>query len=83
MDFGKYFFLQLPILRNRKIPVIIGIIIIFIVIIDLLMTRQILPYTDDMETLMFILTVFIGYGVGYWVFLGYITQVSKEIRIQI
>ena len=67
-------------MRNRKIPVIIGIIIIFIVIIDLLMTRQILPYTNDMETLMFILTVFIGYGVGSWLLLGYITQVSKEIR---
>ena len=67
-------------MRNRKIPVIIGIIIIFIVIIDLLMTRQILPYTNDMETLMFILTVIIGYGVGSWLLLGYITQVSKEIR---
>ena len=65
---------------NRKIPVITGIIIIFIVIIDLLMTRQILPYTNDTETLMFILTVIIGYGVGSWVLLGYITQVSKEIR---
>ena len=53
-------------MRNRKLPVIIGIIIIFIVIIDLLMTRQVLPYTDDMETLMFILTVIIGYGVGSW-----------------
>jgi hypothetical protein len=29
---------------------------------------------------MFILTVIIGYGVGSWVLLGYITQVSKEIR---
>ncbi len=67
-------------MRDRKIPIIIGIIIIFTVIIDLLMTRQILPYTNDMETLMFILTVFIGYGVGAWVLLGYITQVSKEIR---
>jgi hypothetical protein len=67
-------------MRDRKIPVIIGIIIIFIVIIDLLMTRQILPYTNDMETLMFILTVIIGYGVGSWLLLGYITQVSKEIR---
>jgi hypothetical protein len=67
-------------MRDRKIPIIIGIIIIFTVIIDLLMTRQILPYTKDMETLMFILTVFIGYGVGAWVLLGYITQVSKEIR---
>jgi hypothetical protein len=80
MDFGKYLFLQMPIMHNRKIPVIIGTIIIFIVIIDLLMTRQILPYTNDMETLMFILTVFIGYGMGSWLLLGYITQVSKEIR---
>ena len=80
MDFGKYLFLQIPILHNRKIPIIMGIIIIFIVIIDLLMTRQILPYTNDMETLMFILTVIIGYGVGSWLLLGYITQVSKEIR---
>ncbi|HSF51474.1 MAG TPA: hypothetical protein VLA74_11995 [Nitrososphaeraceae archaeon] len=67
-------------MRNRKIPVIIGIIIIFIVIIDLLMTRQVLAYTTDMEILMFILTVIIGYGVGSWLLLGYITQVSKEIR---
>jgi hypothetical protein len=80
MNFEKYFFLQMPIMYNRKIPVITGIIIIFIVIIDLLMTRQILPYTNDMETLMFILTVFIGYGMGSWLLLGYITQVSKEIR---
>jgi hypothetical protein len=80
VDFGKYLFLQIPVMRDRKIPVIIGIIIIFIVIIDLLMTRQILPYTNDMETLMFILTVIIGYGVGSWLLLGYITQVSKEIR---
>ena len=62
MDFEKYFFLQIPIMHDRKIPIIIGIIIIFIVIIDLLMTRQILPYTNDMENLMFILTVFIGWG---------------------
>ena|SRR5215204_2079235 len=80
MNFGKYLFLQIPIMRNRKIPVIIGIIIIFIVIIDLLMTRQILPYTDDMEIVMFILTVVIGYGIGSWILLGYITQISKEIR---
>jgi hypothetical protein len=80
MNFGKYLFLQIPIMRNRKIPVIIGIIIIFIVIIDLLMTRQILPYTDDTEIIMFTLTVIIGYGVGSWILLGYITQISKEIR---
>lgn len=65
---------------NRKIPVITGIIMIFIIIIDLLMTRQVLSYTDEMEVIMFILTVVIGYGLGSWILLGFITQVSKEIR---
>ena len=80
MDFGKYLFLQIPFMRNRKIPVITGIIMIFIIIIDLLMTRQVLFYTDEMEVIMFILTVVIGYGLGSWILLGFITQVSKEVR---
>src|SRR5574339_312112 len=80
MSLGRYFFLQIPIMRNRKIPVITGVAIFFILIIDLLMTRHILPYTKDMEILMFILTVVIGYGIGSWILLGYTTQISKDIR---
>ena len=80
MSLGRYFFLQIPIMRNRKIPIITGVAIFFILIIDLLMTRQILPYTKDMEILMFILTVVIGYGIGSWILLGYTTQISKDIR---
>ena len=57
-----------------------GAIIISIVIIDLLMTRQILPYTYDMEVIMFILTIAIGYGIGSWILLRYTTQISKTIR---
>lgn len=80
MSLGRYLFLQVPIMRKRKIPVITGVAMFFIVIIDLLMTRQILPYTKDMEILMFILTVVIGYGIGSWILLGYTTQISKDIR---
>jgi hypothetical protein len=65
---------------NRKIPVIVGAVVTFLVIIDLLMTRQILPYNNDSELLMFILTIIIGYGIGSWVLLGYTKRVSKEIR---
>jgi hypothetical protein len=65
---------------NRKIPIVTGAAIIFLVIIDLLMTRQILSYNNDMEAIMFILTVVIGYGIGSWILLGYTRQVSKEIR---
>jgi signal transduction histidine kinase len=65
---------------NKKIPVAIGISIIFLVIIDLLITRQLLPYNNTSETLMFILTVSIGYGIGSLILLEYAHQVSKEIR---
>ena len=65
---------------NRKIPVIVAAVVTFLVIIDLLMTRQILPYSNDTELLMFILTVIIGYGIGSWVLLSYTRMVSKEIR---
>src|SRR5215210_2599977 len=64
----------------RKTPIAIGISIIFLVIVDLLMTRQLLPYNDTSEGLMFILTMSIGYGIGSIILLEYAHHVSKEIR---
>jgi len=69
-----------PFITNTKIPIVTGVVIIFLVIIDLLMTRQLLSYNNTMEDIMFILTVIIGYGIGSWLLLGYTTRVSKEIR---
>jgi MFS superfamily sulfate permease-like transporter len=43
-------------ITSRKIPISTGAAIIFLVIIDLLMTRQILAYNNDTETIMFVLT---------------------------
>jgi hypothetical protein len=65
---------------NRKTATVSGFAIIFVVIIDLLMTRQILAYTNYTELLMFILTIIIGYGIGSWILLGYTGEVSKELR---
>lgn len=65
---------------NRKIPVISGIVIIFLVIIDLLMTRQILSYSNDTGLIMFFLTVIIGFGIGSWILLRYTGKISQEIR---
>jgi hypothetical protein len=64
----KYSFAD-SIVLNRKIPVVTGAVVIFLVIIDLLMTRQILPYNNDTEFTMFILTVTIGYGIGSFMLL--------------
>jgi hypothetical protein len=68
------------ILSNRKLPIVTGAAIIFLVIIDLLMTRQILPYNNDSEFVMFILTVIIGYGIGSFVLLRYTGGISEEVR---
>jgi len=71
---------RIPISASRKISVTIGTGVIFLVIIELLMTRQILPYTNDMEVFVFILTVLIAYGIGSWVLLEYTREISKEFR---
>src|ERR671933_752983 len=65
---------------NKKIPVLIGAFIILITIIDLLVTRHLLPYNNTSQALMFISTVLIGYGSGSWILLEYAHKVSKEIR---
>ena len=65
---------------SRKAAVLVGIVIIFLVIIDLLVTRQVLPAYKDMEVILFVLTVTIGYGIGSWILLGYTKRVSTEIR---
>jgi nitrogen-specific signal transduction histidine kinase len=64
----------------RKAPIAIGISIILLVIVDLLMTRQLLPYNGTTEGLMFVLTMSIGYGIGSIILLEYAHNVSREIR---
>lgn len=44
------------------------------------MTRQVLPVYSNVEFIVFIFTVIIGYGIGSWILLGYIRRISKDIR---
>ena len=69
----------LPI-RSRKVAVITACVVIFLVVVDLLMTRQIVPYNNTSETVMFILTVVVAYGVGSWILLGYTKQAISGLR---
>ena len=68
----------------RKISISIASVIIILVILDLLMTRQILPYgtasASIVEIVLFVLTVVIGYGLGTWAIIGYTGKISKELR---
>ena len=65
---------------SMKVAVSVGIAIIFLVIIDLLVTRQILPNYGPIEIIFFVLTVVIGYGFGSWILLWYTKRVTEEIR---
>jgi hypothetical protein len=66
--------------RSRKVAVITACVVIFLVVVDLLMTRQIVPYNNTSETVMFILTVVVAYGVGSWILLGYTKQAISGLR---
>lgn len=71
---------RIAIAASRKISVAVGTVVIILVIIDLLLTHQILPYSNDKEVFTFILIVIIGYGTGSGVLLGYTRGISIEIR---
>jgi hypothetical protein len=58
-------------ITNRRVAVVTAAILIVLVVVDLLMTRQIVPYNNTSESVMFALTVTIVYGLGTWILLGY------------
>ena len=51
-----------------------------IVILDLLATRQILPVDSFGENIIFILTVFVAYGIGSLILFSWSNKISREIR---
>lgn len=59
---------------------LVGILMIIIVIVDLLMTRQLLLYNLISGNVMFVLTITIGYGLGSYIMLIFAHNVSKELR---
>ncbi len=69
-----------PPIRSRKVAVITACVIIFLIVVDLLMTRQIVPYNNASETVMFIFTIVVAYGIGSWILLGYTKQAISGLR---
>lgn len=68
-------------IANRKVTIVVSWILIALLILDLLTSRQsILKFDDTLETLYFILTVTIGWGVASWLLLSYSSKMSVDIR---
>jgi uncharacterized membrane protein len=65
---------------NTKVAIASGIVLTIIVIFGLLMTRQILFFDVNVETLFFAITVVVGYGVASWILLKYTERITAELR---
>lgn len=65
---------------NRRVAIASGIALTVIVIFGLLMTRQILFFNVNVETIFFIITVVVGYGIISWILLKYTEKITAELR---
>src|SRR5687767_8708596 len=63
---------------SRKASIALSAVIIALLSLILFSVRQnILTYDNTLETVYFILTVVIAYGLGSWFLLGYVKQTSR------
>ena len=65
---------------NKKIPIVTSGVIVVIVVLDLLATRQILYFDNTYEIILFLLTVVVGYGAGSWILLEYTWKATAKLR---
>jgi hypothetical protein len=64
---------------SRKVSIAISAVIIALLSLILFSVRQnILTYDNTLETVYFILTVVIAYGIGSWFLLGYLNQTVRR-----
>ena len=64
----------------RTVSIYTAVVMIVLIILDLLATRQILYFDNTSEIILFTLTVVIGYGVGSWILLEYTRQITANLR---
>jgi hypothetical protein len=63
---------------SRKASIIVSAIIITLLSVILFSVRQnILTYDNTLETIYFVLTVVIAYGIGSWFLLGYVKDITR------
>jgi hypothetical protein len=66
---------------TRKLTIIVSWILVGIIIIDMLSSRQTtLKFDEDLETIYFILTIVIGWGIASWLILGYANKTTTDLR---
>lgn len=65
---------------STKLLICITAVMLFLIIISLLLTRQILTLDNVFQMIIFLLVAGVGYGLASWVLLKYIKQTSNILR---
>ncbi len=66
-------------MTSRKASIAVSAVIIALLSLILFSVRQnILTYDNTLETVYFILTVVIAYGIGSWFLLAYVKQTTRK-----
>src|SRR5512145_1165363 len=64
----------------RKIAITVAGVLIVLAVLALLTTRQIIFFDNNLQTLLFLLVVTLGFGVGSWILLEYAKRTSSALR---
>src|SRR5919106_188043 len=64
----------------RKIAISVAGILIVLAVLALLTTRQIIFFDDNLQTLLFLVVVTLGFGIGSWILLEYTKRTSSALR---
>jgi hypothetical protein len=64
----------------RKIAISVAGVLIVLAVLALLTTRQIIFFDDNLQTLLFLLVVTLGFGIGSWILLEYTKRTSSTLR---
>lgn len=64
----------------RKIAISVAGVLIVLAVFALLTTRQLIFFDNNLQTLLFLLVVTLGFGIGSWILLEYTKRASSALR---
>ncbi|MGH9977805.1 MAG: hypothetical protein ACRD8Z_18510, partial [Nitrososphaeraceae archaeon] len=64
----------------RKMAISVAAVLVALAVFALLTTRQIIFFDNNLQTLLFLLVIILGFGVGSWILLEYAKRTSSALR---
>lgn len=68
------------VMGSRMVAISTASVVLVLIIVALLSTRQLIELDQSSQTLLFVLIVTIGYGIGSWILLEYTKRITTALR---